>query len=156
MENIPHIPQPLGSPELVALGHWAEKWRRTHKSAQLVWRLIADLKQARLDNQRLRDEVGAYFRKNKLSGVQYQYSTKQVAQYLRVAQVTVRSWCTDGSIKAVKVGTSWRIPQEALKEFLSVRPAHAASTGIPSTASASETEETAQTLPPLQDVANSS
>lgn len=45
-------------------------------------------------------------------------TTAQAAQYLRCNPKTVRKLCRQGDIRAVKLGTDWRIPKEALEEFV--------------------------------------
>lgn len=42
----------------------------------------------------------------------------QAAQHLRCSPKTVRKLCQQGDIRAVKLGADWRIPTEALDEFL--------------------------------------
>lgn len=39
-------------------------------------------------------------------------TTKEVAEELRVTVVTIKRMIYDGRIKAFKVGSHWRIPQE--------------------------------------------
>ena len=52
------------------------------------------------------------------------YTLEQAGEYLIVPRQTVQKWLREGRIKGVKVGNKWRIPEEALEEFLnSGRPA---------------------------------
>lgn len=44
--------------------------------------------------------------------------TSQVAEMLSVSNRTVQNWCKSGTIKAVKVGSLYRISEEDLEEFL--------------------------------------
>jgi len=44
--------------------------------------------------------------------------TKEVAEFLSVKEKTVRKWCREGRLIAVKKGGEWRIPLKALQEFL--------------------------------------
>lgn len=44
---------------------------------------------------------------------------KEVAEILRVSPRTVQRWVKEGKLWAVRVGRLWRIPREALREFLS-------------------------------------
>lgn len=46
-------------------------------------------------------------------------TTAQAAQYLKCNPKTVRKLCRQGDIRAVKLGADWRIPTEALDEFVS-------------------------------------
>lgn len=39
-------------------------------------------------------------------------STKQFAEIVGVREQTVRLWCEDGTVPAVKVGKLWRINRE--------------------------------------------
>lgn len=45
-------------------------------------------------------------------------TTTQAAQYLGCHPKTVRGLCQRGEIRAVKLGAEWRIPTEALDEFI--------------------------------------
>lgn len=45
-------------------------------------------------------------------------TTAQAAQCLGCSPKTVRKLCQQGDIRAVKLGADWRIPVEALDEFL--------------------------------------
>lgn len=44
---------------------------------------------------------------------------KEVAKILRVSPRTVQRWVKAGKLRAVRAGRLWRIPKEALVEFLS-------------------------------------
>lgn len=46
------------------------------------------------------------------------YTIREVADTLRVHSRTAYRLVTEGSIKAIKIGSQWRIPQEALMEFI--------------------------------------
>ena len=46
------------------------------------------------------------------------YTTQQVAEILHLQVTTIRDYIKLGKIKAYKVGKSWRITEEDLKEFL--------------------------------------
>lgn len=43
---------------------------------------------------------------------------KEVAGILRVSPRTVQRWVKEGKLRAVRVGKLWRIPREALEEFI--------------------------------------
>lgn len=45
-------------------------------------------------------------------------TTTQAAQYLDCHPKTVRQLCQRGEIRAIKLGSEWRIPTEALDEFV--------------------------------------
>jgi excisionase family DNA binding protein len=45
-------------------------------------------------------------------------TVREVADYLRVHQRTAYRLITNGSIKAIKIGSQWRVPEQALMEFL--------------------------------------
>lgn len=42
----------------------------------------------------------------------------QAAQYLDCHPKTVRTLCQQGKIRAIKLGSEWRIPTEALDKFI--------------------------------------
>ena len=42
------------------------------------------------------------------------YTVREVANELKIHHVTITKWIREGRIKAVKVGSSWRISQEEL------------------------------------------
>lgn len=46
------------------------------------------------------------------------FTVREVAQALRVHQRTAYRLITGGSIKAIKVGSQWRVPEESLAEFI--------------------------------------
>jgi len=48
--------------------------------------------------------------------------TRQVAKELGVTPRTVAKWIRDGDLKAVKVGTNWRVRREELDAFIASRP----------------------------------
>ena len=45
-------------------------------------------------------------------------TVREVAEYLRVHQRTAYRLITGGSIKAIKIGSQWRVPESALMDFL--------------------------------------
>lgn len=45
-------------------------------------------------------------------------SVKEVAELLKVGEVTVRHWIRDGSLRAINVGREWRIAPKDLERFL--------------------------------------
>ncbi|EGB15468.1 DNA binding domain protein, excisionase family [Pseudodesulfovibrio mercurii] len=45
-------------------------------------------------------------------------TVREVADYLRVHQRTAYRLITSGDIKAIKIGSQWRVPEQALMEFL--------------------------------------
>ncbi|QGY41990.1 helix-turn-helix domain-containing protein [Pseudodesulfovibrio cashew] len=46
------------------------------------------------------------------------YTVREVAELLRVHQRTAYRLITGGSIKAIKIGSQWRVPESALLEFI--------------------------------------
>lgn len=46
------------------------------------------------------------------------YTIKEIAEILQVTERTVYTWARSGKLKAIKIGKSWRVTQEALDEFL--------------------------------------
>lgn len=48
-------------------------------------------------------------------------TVKEVAQYLRVGQVTIWRWCQQGQIPALRVGRNWRIHRDDLFNLLKSR-----------------------------------
>lgn len=46
-------------------------------------------------------------------------TTRQAAQALRCHPKTVRGLCQSGKLRAIKLGSEWRIPTEALEDFVS-------------------------------------
>ena len=55
---------------------------------------------------------------------------KEVAGILRVSPRTVQRWVKEGRLRAVRVGKLWRIPREALEEFLYGRDKDQRSTAL--------------------------
>ncbi len=45
-------------------------------------------------------------------------TVREVAELLRVHQRTAYRLITGGSIKAIKIGSQWRVPESALMEFI--------------------------------------
>ncbi|MDD3310518.1 helix-turn-helix domain-containing protein [Pseudodesulfovibrio sp.] len=45
-------------------------------------------------------------------------TVKEVAELLRVHQRTAYRLITDGTIRAVKIGSQWRVPEQALLDFI--------------------------------------
>jgi excisionase family DNA binding protein len=43
---------------------------------------------------------------------------REVADYLRVHPRTAYRLITNGSIRAIKIGSQWRVPEQALMDFL--------------------------------------
>jgi excisionase family DNA binding protein len=48
--------------------------------------------------------------------------TREVAKILSVKPRTVAKWIRNGDLKAVKVGTNWRVRREDLDDFIASRP----------------------------------
>jgi len=46
------------------------------------------------------------------------YTPKEVAEILKVDYYTVLRWIKKGELEAVRFGTRWRIPLEALEKFI--------------------------------------
>ncbi|NLZ54532.1 MAG: helix-turn-helix domain-containing protein [Thermoanaerobacteraceae bacterium] len=46
------------------------------------------------------------------------YTPQEVADKFRVTLRTVYQWIKDGKLKAIKVGTLWRISKDSLEEFI--------------------------------------
>lgn len=60
-----------------------------------------------------------------MSHEQYQ-TVKEIADLLKVSEVTVRRWIKDGELRAIEVGKGWRISSQDLDAFLeshATRPA---------------------------------
>ncbi len=49
------------------------------------------------------------------------YTTVEVAELLKVTRLTVTNWIKAGKLKAAKIGTSWRITESDLKQFIEDR-----------------------------------
>lgn len=47
------------------------------------------------------------------------YTIKEVCETLRLADSTVRRYIREGKMRAVKIGSVWRISESAIAEFLS-------------------------------------
>ena len=54
---------------------------------------------------------------------------REVADYLRVHQRTVYRLITGGSLKAIKIGSQWRVPENVLIKFIESGWKDSASTG---------------------------
>ncbi|NDV19984.1 helix-turn-helix domain-containing protein [Pseudodesulfovibrio sp. JC047] len=46
------------------------------------------------------------------------FTVREVADFLRVHQRTAYRLITRGSIKAIKIGSQWRVPEKDLIEFI--------------------------------------
>jgi len=46
------------------------------------------------------------------------YSPREIANRYNVTSQAITKWIKQGKLKAVKVGSVWRIPESALEEFL--------------------------------------
>lgn len=46
------------------------------------------------------------------------YTVREVAEALRIHQRTAYRLITEGAIKAIKIGSQWRVPESALMEFI--------------------------------------
>lgn len=46
------------------------------------------------------------------------FTVREVAEALRIHQRTAYRLITDGSLKAIKIGSQWRVPESALMEFI--------------------------------------
>lgn len=60
-----------------------------------------------------------------MSSDRYQ-TVKEVADLLKVSEVTVRRWIKDGELRAIDVGKGWRVGSDDLDAFLdghATRPA---------------------------------
>lgn len=56
-------------------------------------------------------------------------TVREVADLLRVHQRTAYRLITGGSIKAIKIGSQWRVPERALMEFIEEGWKESASSG---------------------------
>jgi excisionase family DNA binding protein len=45
----------------------------------------------------------------------------EVAAYLKLSRRTTWRWCKSGRLPAFKVGHQWRVPQQALEDFVRER-----------------------------------
>ena len=45
-------------------------------------------------------------------------TTMEVAELLRVSEQTVRRWCADGTLPALKLGRRWRVSRGRLDELI--------------------------------------
>lgn len=45
-------------------------------------------------------------------------TVKEVAEILRIAEKTVRELLKEGSLPGIKVGKTWRIPEDDLKKYI--------------------------------------
>lgn len=52
-----------------------------------------------------------------MSHQQYQ-TVREVAELLKVSEVTVRRWIKDGELRAINIGKGWRIGANDLETFL--------------------------------------
>lgn len=50
--------------------------------------------------------------------MQQLYTPEEVADRLKVDRQTVYLWLRKGALKGYKAGVQWRIPEEAIQEFL--------------------------------------
>lgn len=57
------------------------------------------------------------------------YTVREVADLLRVHQRTAYRLITGGSIKAIKIGSQWRVPEQALMDFINTGWQESASQG---------------------------
>lgn len=56
-------------------------------------------------------------------------TVREVAEVLRVHQRTAYRLITGGSIKAIKIGSQWRVPESALMDFINTGWQESASPG---------------------------
>ena len=56
-------------------------------------------------------------------------TVREIADYLRVHQRTAYRLITGGSIKAIKIGSQWRVPEHELMKFIESGWKDSASTG---------------------------
>lgn len=53
------------------------------------------------------------------------YTVKELSEYFRVSERTVRNWIKDGSIESYKVGRMTRVSEEQLNSYLeSIKTKH--------------------------------
>lgn len=46
------------------------------------------------------------------------YSPEEIAARFNLKPPTIRKWIREGKLRAFKMGSLWRIPEEALQEFI--------------------------------------
>lgn len=46
------------------------------------------------------------------------YTPEEVAEILAVKESTVRHWMRNGTMPGIKIGKFWRIPEDALRQYL--------------------------------------
>ena len=46
------------------------------------------------------------------------YSPEEIAARFNLKSPTVRKWIREGKLRAFKMGSLWRVPEEALEEFI--------------------------------------
>jgi excisionase family DNA binding protein len=46
------------------------------------------------------------------------YSLREVAQQLRISEPTARDLLRSGQLRSVRVGSQWRVTDQAVREFL--------------------------------------
>ena len=46
-------------------------------------------------------------------------TTKEIAEYLRLHQITVCKYATEGEIPAIRVGRVWRFDKDAIDKWIS-------------------------------------
>jgi excisionase family DNA binding protein len=49
------------------------------------------------------------------------YTVREIADYLRVSEKTLRKYITDGELQAYKLDRQWRITKEQLDTFLDTK-----------------------------------
>ncbi len=49
------------------------------------------------------------------------YTVEEIAEILQLDVVTVRRYLSQGDMKGAKIGKSWRVTEEELKEFVEDR-----------------------------------
>ncbi len=48
-------------------------------------------------------------------------TVREVAERVKAAPFTVRTWLKRGDLRAIKLDKAWRVPESALAEFLQSR-----------------------------------
>ena len=56
-------------------------------------------------------------------------TTKEIAEYLRLHQITVCKYAAEGEIPAIRVGRVWRFNKEAIDKWISESQSKKASKG---------------------------